>query len=75
MMGLDDKRFNQYGPHAEVSVPAISWVNDAMRTPGALANSVAGTADYDDMRAKRSLPFANTILFGDMITSIGQSNK
>ena len=75
MMGLDDKRFNQYGPHAEVSVPALSWTNDAMRVPGALAKSVAGTADYDDMRAKRSLPFANTILFGDMMTSIGQANK
>lgn len=75
MMGLDDKRFNQYGPHAEVSVPALSWINDAMRTPGALAKSVAGTADYDDMRAKRSLPFANTILIGDMMTSIGQANK
>lgn len=76
MMGLDDKRFNQYGPHAEVSVPALSWINDAMRVfPGALAKSVAGTADYDDMRAKRALPFANTILIGDMMTSIGQANK
>lgn len=75
MMGLDDKRFNQYGPHAEVSVPVMSWVNDAMRVPGALAKSAAGNADYDDMRAKRALPFANTILIGDMMTSIGQANK
>ncbi len=75
MMGLDDKRFNQYGPHAEVTVPAMSWINDAMRVPGALAKSAAGVADYDDMRAKRALPFANTILFGEMMTSIGQANK
>jgi hypothetical protein len=75
MMGLDDKRFNQYGPHSEVSVPALSWINDAMRVPGALAKSAAGNADYDDMRAKRALPFANTILIGEMMTSIGQANK
>ena len=72
IMGLDDKRFNQYGPHSEVSVPALSWVNDAIRVPGALAKSAVGTADYNDLRAKRALPFANTILFGDMMTSIGQ---
>lgn len=75
IIGADDKRFNQYDPHAGVSVPALSWANDAMRSPGAILKSVAGTADYDDMRAKRALPFGNVILFGDMMTSIGQANK
>lgn len=74
MMGLDDLRFNQYGKHAEIAPPILSFANDAMRLPGALAASAMGTANYDDLRAKRTLPFANTILFGEMMTSIGQAN-
>ena len=72
MMGLDDARINQYGQHSGVAIPALSWANDAMRLPGALGASATGDADYDDMRAKRALPFANTILFGDMMMTIGQ---
>lgn len=74
MLGLDDLRFNQYGKHAEIAPPILSFANDAMRLPGALAASAMGTGDYADARAKRTLPFANTILFGEMITSIGQAN-
>ena len=72
MIGADDMRFNQYGKHSEVAVPALAWANDAMRLPGAIGKSAAGVADYDDMRAKRTLPFANTILLGDMLLGIGQ---
>ena len=73
-MGLDDMRFNQYGRHAEIAPPVLSWANDAMRLPGALAASAQGEANYDDMKAKRTLPFANMLLFGEMMTSVGQAN-
>ncbi len=75
MMGLDDQRFNQYGKHSEVALPILSWANDAMRLPGALAQSANGTAQYDDLKAKRTLPFANTMLVGEMLLSIGQAPK
>jgi hypothetical protein len=75
MMGLDDMRFNQYGKHSEVAIPILSFANDAMRLPGALAKSVTGTATYDDLKAKRTLPFANTMLIGEMLHTIGQAPK
>jgi hypothetical protein len=75
MMGLDDMRFNQYGRHSEIAPPVLSFANDALRLPGALAAAATGNADYDDKKALRTLPFANTMLFGEMITSIGQAQK
>lgn len=73
MMGLEDTRFNQYGKHSEVGAPILSYAEDALRLPGALIASATGKADYDDKKAKRTLPFANTMLFGEMIISIGQA--
>ena len=75
VMGLDDYRFNQFGRHSEIMPPILSWANDAHRLPGALVASATGTADYDDMSAKRTLPFANTMLFGDMLLQLGQAPK
>ena len=75
VLGMEDKRFNQYGRHSEIMPPVLSWANDAIRLPGALGASLTGTADYDDMKAKRTLPFANTILFGQMMQSAGQEKK
>jgi hypothetical protein len=68
-------RFNQYGRHSEIAPPILSWANDAMRLPGALARSAAGKATYDDLKAKRTLPFANTMLVGEMLHTIGQQAK
>jgi len=73
-MGLDDQRFNQFGQHAEIMPPVLSWTNDAFRIGGALSKAVTGEADYSDKQALRTLPFANTILIGDMLNSIGQKN-
>ena len=75
MLGLDDARFNQYGKHSEVGIPILSWANDAMRIPGSIVKSIGGEADYSDLKAKRTLPFANTILIGEMLHTLGQKPK
>lgn len=72
MLGLDDKRFNQFGQHSEIAPPILSLANDAIRLPGALYNAATGDADYSDKKALRTLPFSNAILVGDMFNNIGQ---
>ena len=76
MMGHDDKRFNQYGKHAEVGgMASLEWANDALRIVGAVNDATKGEADYDDKAALRALPFANLPILGDYMTSLGQANK
>jgi len=75
VLGLEDKRFNQFSPHSEVTPPVLSFANDAIRLPGALAKAAAGTADGSDMAALRVTPFANTILYGEMTKGIATRNK
>lgn len=76
MMGHDDKRFNQYGKHAEVGgMASLEWANDALRIVGAVNDATKGEADYDDKAALRTLPFANLPILGDYMTSLGQANK
>ena len=75
MMGLDDKRFNQFGRHAEVMPPILSFTNNAIRLPGALAAAAAGTADGSDKQAMRVIPFSSTILVGNMLNGIAERNK
>ena len=75
MMGLDDKRFNQFGRHAEVMPPVLSFTNNALRLPGALAKAAAGTADGSDRAALRVLPFSNVVLVGNMLNGVADRNK
>tara|TARA_R110002012_G_scaffold166866_1_gene330314 strand:- start:544 stop:816 length:273 start_codon:yes stop_codon:yes gene_type:complete len=75
ILGLEDKRINQFSPHSEITPPVISWGNDAIRLPGALAKGIAGQADGADMAAIRTTPFANTILWGDMTKGISSRNR
>jgi len=75
MLGLDDLRFNQYSKNSEIAPPILSWANDALRLPGALGAAATGNADYDDRKALRTLPFANTLLIGEMLTTAGQATK
>ncbi|MDC1500503.1 hypothetical protein N8388_04600 [Octadecabacter sp.] len=75
MMGLDDKRFNQFGRHAEVMPPVLSFTNNAIRLPGALAAAANGTADGSDKQAMRVIPFSSTILVGNMLNGIAERNK
>ena len=75
MMGLDDKRFNQFGRHAEVMPPILSFTNDAIRLPGALGAAFTGTADGSDKKAMRVIPFSSTVLVGNMLNGIAERNK
>ncbi len=75
IMGLEDKRINQFSPHSEITPPVISFGNDAIRLPGALAKSAVGQANGADIAALRTTPFANTILYGDMIKGIASRNR
>jgi len=75
MMGLDDKRFNQFGRHAEVMPPVLSFTNNALRLPGALAKAAAGTADGSDKAALRVLPFSNVMLVGNMLNGVADRNR
>lgn len=59
MFGLEDYRFNQYGPHAQVQLPTLDTMNNLIRAPGAMADKLRGTDDYYDTQALRALPFAN----------------
>jgi len=60
-LGLEDMRFNQYGPHSEVSVAALDVANRAIRVPGAVGDYITGDADGHDRRAILAIPFMNSL--------------
>lgn len=60
VVGLEDMRFNQYGPYTDLTPPIISVANNARRVPGALADTLTGTADWYDEQALKAIPFAGT---------------
>lgn len=72
ILGLDDMRINKFGRHSEIMPPILSWANDVHRLPGALYDAATGQANYDDKRAIRTLPFANSYIIGDMLMNVGQ---
>ncbi len=72
MLGLDDARFNQYGPHSETALPILEVFNGIRRSPGAAVNALRGEADWHDKQAMRSLPFSNMYIIGDILTNAGQ---
>ncbi|SEN67798.1 hypothetical protein SAMN05216227_102041 [Pseudorhodobacter antarcticus] len=61
MVGLEDMRFNRYGPYTDLTPPMIKVLNDQRRIPGAIIDTVMGNADWYDKQALKSLPFAGTI--------------
>jgi hypothetical protein len=67
MLGLEDYRINQYGPHSQATVPALDWTNRAMRLPGAAADQLTGQADWHDEQSLRALPYANTVFLSWML--------
>jgi len=76
MLGLNDMRLNQYGRETDaVSVPAIEWVNGITKVVGATAKGIAGTADGNDVRALRAIPYGNTLLIGAMLSNIARRNN
>jgi hypothetical protein len=66
MVGLEDLRINQYGPHSETTLPALDWANRALRLPGAAADKLTGQDDWHDRQSLRALPYANTVFLSWM---------
>lgn len=58
MVGFDDWRINSYGRHSEVGLPALDWVNKAMRIPGAVLSAPNGLS-RDEISAMKALPYGN----------------
>ena len=66
MLGFDDLRLNPYGPHASLVPPVVTQLNSLMRAPGAIPRWLTGHADYYDLQAVKTLPFAGTYVFSRM---------
>lgn len=60
VIGMEDMRFNAYGPYSDLTPPVISELNNLRRAPGAIIDTLNGTADWYDERALKALPFANS---------------
>jgi hypothetical protein len=69
MVGADDWRINSYGRHAEVGMPALDWMNKAIRIPGAALSAPNGL-NSGEISAMKALPFGNaygTSVFFDVL--------
>lgn len=60
LVGMDNARINQYGPHYDITPPTLRVANDMMRIPGALVNTIRGDTDWYDGQALKAIPFAGT---------------
>lgn len=61
MLGLEDARINQYGPHSDYTPATVTYLNRTARLPGAAWDTMKGTDDYYDRQAMKALPFANLV--------------
>ena len=66
LIGMDEARINQFGPHNDWTPPTVKMLNDTMRLPGAVANTVTGDADWYDQQALKAIPFAGTYVLSRM---------
>jgi hypothetical protein len=66
LLGMDEARINQYGPYNDWTPPTIKMLNDTLRLPGAVANTVTGEADWHDKQALKAIPFAGTYVLSRM---------
>lgn len=64
MLGMEDMRINQYGPHNDYTPATVTWANRAARLPGAAIDTLTGDADYWDSQSLKALPFANVAGLG-----------
>jgi hypothetical protein len=62
LIGMDDARINQYGPHYDLTPPSLRVLNSMMRIPGAIGNTAQGEADWYDEQALKAIPFAGTFV-------------
>lgn len=70
IVGLEDMRFNQYGPYSDITPPVISVANNMRRIPGALAHVIGGTPTWHHEQALKALPFAGTYGVSGMFDNI-----
>lgn len=63
MLGMEDSRFNQYGPYTDLTPPMFKVLNDQRRIPGAIFDTLTGNADYYDKQALKAIPYAGTFFF------------
>jgi hypothetical protein len=61
LLGLEDMRINQYGPHSDYTPATVTFLNRASRLPGAAVDTLTGDADYYDRQAMKALPFSNLV--------------
>lgn len=66
LIGMDEARINQFGPYNDWTPPTIKMLNDTLRLPGAVANTVTGEADWYDQQALKAIPFAGTYVLSRM---------
>lgn len=60
MVGLEDKRFNQFGQFWEQAIPAVDTFNRLIRVPGAIFGGLPdGEYNKADQSALKALPFMN----------------
>lgn len=63
ILGLEDYRFNRYGPYTDLTPPVVKIANDMRRIPGALWDTAVGEGDYYDRQALKAIPFTGTYVF------------
>lgn len=61
LLGLEDYRINQYGPHSDYTPATVAWANRASRLPGAIFDTATGQGDYYDSQSLKALPYANLV--------------
>ncbi len=60
ILGLEDARFNRFGPYTDMTPPIFKVASDLRRVPGALWDTAIGEGDYYDRQALKAIPFAGT---------------
>jgi hypothetical protein len=73
ILGLEDMRFNTFGPYAKpMSVPIIDTMNNLYRAPGAIKDVIAGENNFSDNQAVRAIPFFRTVEAAVRMGTFGQ---
>tara|TARA_R110002020_G_scaffold450709_1_gene664380 strand:- start:61 stop:2826 length:2766 start_codon:yes stop_codon:yes gene_type:complete len=78
MMGLEEHAINPYaGRHgsSEITPTVFDWSEKLLKAPGALKAAADGEADWQDRQAIKALPFANLLVWSNIIDQIGRKPK
>lgn len=73
ILGLEDMRFNTFGPYARpMSVPIVDTMNNLYRAPGAIKDVITGDNNFADNQAVRAIPFFRTVEAAIRMGTFGQ---